>query len=300
MIKELAEKSNTGFDWIDITDPGQQELEGIAEKYKLHASSVNDCLQPGHLPKYEEFKSYTFIILRVYFPDKNKEADTVQEITNKIAIFFSKDFIITIHRKPWHPIDRVNTDLVSAGDCKGTLHVLNELLKNALHSYDAPGAELTQSIDYYEQQVFLRDRKVPILRGLYFIKRRVDVIRRLLFLVYDVVDKIDPPETTNAYTRDIRDLYVKQKSLYDSLSENANHLLNIYFNISSQKTNETMRILTIFSVFFMPLTFIVGVYGMNFKYMPELEWHYGYPAAMILMVVVIVAIYIWFKRKNWL
>jgi len=77
-------------------------------------------------------------------------------------------------------------------------------------------------------------------------------------------------------------------------------LLNVYFSASSQRTNDTMRILTIFSVFFMPLTFIVGIYGMNFKFMPELEWKKGYPAVMILMGIITLLIYIWFKRKKWL
>jgi magnesium transporter len=84
------------------------------------------------------------------------------------------------------------------------------------------------------------------------------------------------------------------------MSENANHLLNIYFNISSQRTNETMRVLTIFSVFFMPLTFIVGIYGMNFHNMPELGWKWGYPLTLATMAVVTIIIYLWFRRKKWL
>lgn len=300
MIKQLADKSNCGYDWVDVTDPEQGELQQLAEQYGLHAASVNDCLQPGHLPKYEQFKGHMFIILRIYFPDKNPEADTVQEITNKIAIFISERFIITIHRKPWAPSEYIYSELVNTGECRNTNHVLNEIAKFCLHSYDEPGNDLTRELDYYEQQVFLTQHNVSILKGLYFIKRKLDVIRRMLFLTYDIIDKIDPAETSNAYTRDIRDLYVKQKSLFDTLSDSANHLLNIYFNISGQRTNDTMRILTIFSVFFMPLTFIVGVYGMNFQYMPELHWKYGYPTTMLAMLAVIIAIYLWFKRKKWL
>jgi magnesium transporter len=88
--------------------------------------------------------------------------------------------------------------------------------------------------------------------------------------------------------------------MFDALSDNIHQLLNIYFSASSQRTNETMRILTIFSVFFMPLTFIVGIYGMNFEFMPELGWKMGYPGVMGLMAVVTLLIYIWFKRKRWL
>lgn len=88
--------------------------------------------------------------------------------------------------------------------------------------------------------------------------------------------------------------------MFEVLSENMHQLLNVYFSASSQKTNDIIRVLTIFFVFFMPLTFIVGIYGMNFKFMPELNWVAGYPFAMRLMAVVTVLIYAWFRRKQWL
>ena len=302
MIRNLSEKNNSTYEWIDITAPEKNELRQIARQYGLHEASVNDCLQPGHLPKHERFKGYTFIILRIYYAENtnDSEADTVQELTNKIAIFIADHFIITIHRNQLPLVDHISEQYVCGGDCKYSSHVLNEIVKAGLHSYDKPILDLTESIEFYEKQVFLKSRNVSMLKGLYFVKRKLDVFKRLLLLTHDIIDKIDPKETSDAYSRDCRDLYVKQQSLFDSLSEQTNNLLNIYFNISSQRTNETMRVLTIFSVFFMPLTFIVGVYGMNFKYMPELNWEFGYPAALVLMVVVTVIVYLWFKKKKWM
>jgi len=300
MITDLTADISCAFRWIDVTDPTEQELQEIATRYSLHPASVSDCLQPGHLPKYEQFPGYTFIIQRVYNTDPNADADTVQELTGKIAMFVTQEFIITIHRKPWEPISAIRTEYISSGRCSSPFQVLNILIRTGLHSFDAPGKAITDSIDFYEMQVFLRKRKLPLLKGLYFMKRKLDVIRRLLLLTYDIVDRMDSHETANAYTRDVRDLYVRQKSLYDSMFETTNHLLNLYFNVSAQRTNETMRVLTIFSVFFMPLTFIAGVYGMNFHHMPELEWQYGYPMVMLLMVAVTILVFVWFKRKKWL
>lgn len=299
MTRAFTQGKECGYEWIDIVDPTREELEEVARKYSLHEASVNDCLQPGHLPKYEQFRNYTFIILRVY-AESALEADTVQEITNKIAIFINNNFIITIHRKPIALIDIVADDMMDEADCEGPYHIHTELVRSVLHSYDEPGSTLARNIEYYETKVFLAQRKVSMLRGIYFIKRKLDVIRRLLLLTHDIVDKVDQPATSNAYTRDVRDLFVKQKSLFDSLTENTNQLLTIYFNISSQRTNDIMKVLTVFSVFFMPLTFIVGIYGMNFRYMPELTWKYGYPVSMGLMAVIVVVIYIWFRRKKWL
>lgn len=299
MVKYLTEAKGLSYEWIDITDPQPEEMWEIARQYGLHEESVADCLQPGHLPKYEQFRNYTFIILRVYM-ELNADADTVRELTNKISVFINEKTIITIHRNPLSIIEHISAELLSEEECSRSHHVLTEIVKAALHSYDLPGDKLSQLIDYYETQVFLAKRKVTLLKGLYIIKRKLDVIRRLLLLTHDVVDKIDSANNSNAYSRDARDLYIKQRSLFESLSENANHLLNIYFNISAQRTNETMRVLTIFSVFFMPLTFIVGVYGMNFHYMPELSWKYGYPTSLALMALVIIVITIWFKRKKWM
>ncbi len=299
MIRNLTEGKNCNYKWIDVCAPQPEEMAVLAQDYNLHEASVNDCLQPGHLPKYEQLKQYTFIIVRVYF-ESSLEADTVQEITNKISIFINTHYIITIHRQPIALIDTIADEILNENTCKIPQHVLTEIVKAALHSYDEPGNSLTQSIEYYETKVFLTQRKTSMLKGLYFVKRKLDVIRRLLLLTYDIVDKIDPAGESNAYTRDVRDLYIKQKSLYDSLSENTNHILSIYFNISAQRTNEIVKVLTVFSVFFMPLTFIVGVYGMNFRHMPELEWRYGYPLSLASMAVVVIVIYIWFRRRKWL
>ena len=128
----------------------------------------------------------------------------------------------------------------------------------------------------------------------------MEVTRRILMLSHEIVDKMDVPGHSNTYTRDTRDLYVKLHNIYDTLFENMNHLVMVYFSISSQRTNEIVRVLTVFSVFFMPLTFIVGIYGMNFDFMPELRLKWGYPGVMILMGAITFGIYVWFKRRGWL
>lgn len=300
MVKNISGKDGCNFEWVDVYDPTEAELAEIAAKYQLHTSSVNDCLQVGHLPKYEQLKQYTFVIMRVYFPDTDLEADSVRELTNKIAIFVAPTYLITVHRKPWKQIEQIVEEHTASEACKTSIHLLGKIVMAGLRSFDEPGNKLTNALETYEKRIFLAERQLSILKGMYYTKRKMDVIRRLLLLTYEIVDFIDKQEVSNAFTRDIRDLYVKQKSLYDALSENLNHLLNIYFNVSSQRTNDTMRVLTIFSVFFMPLTFIVGIYGMNFKYMPELEWRSGYPAVLTLMAFITILIFAWFRKKRWL
>lgn len=300
MIRLLASKNKNGFDWVDLSAPNNDEIKQVAETYALHEASIKDCMQPDHLPKYELFDNYTFVILRVFAADHGHEADTIQELTNKVSIFFTENHLITVHRAEGDLIDLVKAKRIDTGRCNSTFHLLNSLIRESILTFEQPGIRLSESLDYYEERVFLRQRKSPILRGLYFVKRKIDVIRRLMLLSYEIIDNIDSKKRSDVYTRDLRDLYIRTQTLFDNLSENTAQLLSIYFSIASQRTNETMRVLTVFSVFFMPLTFIVGIYGMNFKFMPELSWPYGYPAVMLLMVGISVGIYFWFKRKGWL
>ena len=300
MIQLLASKEKNGFDWVDLSAPNDEEIREVAEKYRLHEASIKDCMQPDHLPKYELFEHYTFVIFRVLAESHAPEADTIQALTNKISIFFNDDYFIMVHRSEGKLIDRVKNKRIDTDACNTTLYLLNSMIREAILTFERPGFKLAESLDYYEERVFLRQRTSPILRGLYFVKRKIDVIRRIMLLSYEIVDNIDSESQSDAYTRDLRDLYIRTQTFFDNLSENTAQLLSVYFSLASQRTNEIMRVLTIFSVFFMPLTFVVGVYGMNFKHMPELAWYYGYPAVMLLMVGISIGIYFWFKRKGWL
>lgn len=301
MVQIIAEKKEHPFEWLDITDPDPKEVHEIAKKYNLHESSVNDCLQPDHLPKYETVGSDgdVFIIFRLHTADVVDQADTVRELTDKVSVFIKDDRIITIHKKPWPQVEKIRDEYIHSENCKSVYHILNEIVKTGLATYDDHAMRLTREIEFYETNMFLKNRKQSLLEGLYYLKRKVDVTRRILILTFEIVDKIDN-EPGNTYTRDTRDLYVKLHNIYDSLFENTNHLMTIYFSLSSQRTNEIIRVLTIFSVFFMPLTFIVGVYGMNFEFMPELKMRLGYPGVMVLMAIITGFIYYWFRKKDWL
>jgi len=298
MVNQLAEQKENGFTWLDVTKPEKDELAKLANEYNLHDALLQDFFQPDHLPKYERRKQYNFIIFRVHNGNDTLEEDSIQELTDKIAIFYADSFIITIHHGQYSFIKNIKS-LVDSGHCKEVPEALNEIILNCLGTYDHASTLLLKSADLYEETVFLRKKKGSLLKDLYHLKRKIDLLHRLLVLSQEIIDNIDNSDGDED-TRNMRDLYVKVLNVFGSLYENINQLLQIYFSTSSQKTNEIMRILTIFSVFFMPLTFIAGIYGMNFKYMPELDWKVGYPAVLLLMVAVTALIYFWFKRKDWL
>jgi magnesium transporter len=161
--------------------------------------------------------------------------------------------------------------------------------------------QLSDEIDFYESKLFLK-KNIPsnMIEGIYYLKNKTGLYKKLLLLSNEVVSSIRPEKEDRPALQDVRDLHTKLIMLYDQVQDDANNLLNIYLSLSARKTNDVMKILTIFSVFFMPLTFIVGIYGMNFRFMPELSYKWGYPLTVLGMIIMSVVIFVWFKRKKWL
>jgi magnesium transporter len=139
-----------------------------------------------------------------------------------------------------------------------------------------------------------------MLSELYQIKRKALMSKKLLLFSQEAISSVKLPSTKSDDLQDSRDLHVKLLNIYDQIHEDVSNLVNFYLSISAQKTNDVIKVLTIFSVFFMPLTFVVGIYGMNFEYMPELKMRYGYPILLGIMVLLSGGIYLWFRRKRWL
>jgi magnesium transporter len=298
MINPFKSKTENSFEWIDIVNPTNEELLAIGAKYKLDPSAIRDCMEPEHLPKYELFDDIHFIICRYYDADADKYADSIQELTRKLAIFFTKDLLITIHRKEFNRLTEVVEKYKDHNLC---INVVCKIIKASLESYEAPVNKLDMDIDFYESRIFLKKRIPDLLKNLYVIKRKMYVMRKLNNITKDIIEKVTSvPSKKNPVLQDLKDSYVRTDTMIEEAYDSIHSLLNIYISLSSQRTNEVMRTLTVFTAFFLPLTFIVGVYGMNFHFMPELDKTWGYPAVLGLMLGVTIAVYVWFKRKGWM
>lgn len=301
MITQVLSPDKHPFEWIDISDPGIEDFSALKEKYNLNAESIRDCLEIGHLPKIEEFDNYHFLIIRTTKAKLSDTSDSLIDITDRVSIFYGANFVITAHRNEIPFLENIKKMDVNSKTLSSSKHLINTLVSEALKTFETLVlGDLDAKLDEYEEIVFLHQRRKPFLKKLYYIKRQIDVIRSVLILYKDIVDYFHLPEYKNIYTQDLRDLFSRTNTLYRNIGENTAQLLSIYFNIESNHTNEIMRTLTIISVFFMPMTFIVGVYGMNFDIMPELHWKYGYPLIMASMMILSLLIYLWFKRKKWL
>jgi magnesium transporter len=308
-IRTTINSSDPPFAWLDVVEPTRAELTDIARGYGLHQMSVEDSLEPEHLPKYERIGSTTFIIVRAMDAEAPTDCSTVHEMTRKVAIFYGADFLITIHRteQPFLTVlkEKYESGAIPVGAAerrKGFMpRLLIELINGAIATYEKPLEKSESAIDAFEATVFGDAEFGGTLHGIYLVKRRVTQMRRMLSHTLDAVQKLVPgSEPTAPLYQDIRENAQSMHSYADELLEEVNSLLSIQLALASHRTNEVVRVLTVFSVFFLPLTFIVGIYGMNFKFMPELSERWGYPAVMAAMGLVTLIIYVWFRRRGWL
>lgn len=285
--------------WIDIQSPSATDLEQFAISHNIDQQNLKDCLEPDHLPKFEDTDPLKFLILRVILGNK-KEDHTVQEISSKLALFYDENIIISVHRLPLDFLEDLITRYVQTHKINKPKDIAIKLIKGTLRSFERFQIELNQQIDLIEDTIFTKIRKANLLQNLYFLKRQSNIGKKLLLLTREVLTGIQGHHKPSADLQDAHDLHTKVELFYDQLNDDVNNLLNIYISVSSQKTNDVMKVLTVFSAFFLPLTFLVGVYGMNFKQMPELDAAWGYPGIWTLMIGTVIFIYYWFRKKQWL
>ena len=295
--------SKSGFKWLDVVQPTTEELERLAETHGLHATAVKDCLDPEHLPKFERYGELTFIIMRAFDEVSDPKAETIQQITRKIAVFFTDKYFITIHRVDQAFFARLREEHIQRAKGREVRlsYVLTDLVNAVVSTYEKPLEEAEHTIEQFEDSLFDSKRDNPPLQQIHVLKRRVNLMKRLLWQTMGVIHKMKPPFERNApLFQDASENAESYHFYADELLEEVNNLLSIHLSMASHKTNEVMRVLTVFSAFFLPLTFIVGIYGMNFEIMPELKSRFGYPAVMLLMLGVSTVIFVWFRRRGWL
>ena len=291
--------ANNAFTWLDITAPSMEDLIEISKRYNLSNHHIDDCLEPDHLPKFEEGDDFNFIILRRVV-SKDAEGNTVQDLTTKIAIFYNEKTIVTIHRLPHADIQEVCEQLMKTGKITSVNQLLLKVIAKVQQRYTEFSAHLNGQIEAFETGLFIRKTALASIESLYMLKRRTGLCRKLLLLTGEVVSAVRHRQKKSNELQDIGDNQVKLQLFYDQLSEDSQNLVSTYMSYSAQKTNEVMKVLTLFSAYFLPLTFIVGIYGMNFDIMPELRYQYGYPIIMGLMLLIFLLIFFWFKRRKWL
>jgi magnesium transporter len=306
MLRTVFRSTTPAFTWLDLVEPSRADLDEIARTYGLTASAVADCLDPEHLPKFERFNGTTFAILRAHDELAGPGADCVQSFTRKVAIFWAPEFFITIHRKDQSYLTAVMQRWEQRRGVPDETHplwaiLLADLTNGAVQTYEAPLVDAEMRVDTFEAQLLGTHDVAEVVRELYQVKRRVTLAKRLLWRTLTVVTHYPlPGERSGSLMQDLRENTESMHFYADELLEDVVNLLHMQLSLAAHRTNEVIQVLTVFSAFFLPLTFIVGVYGMNFQYMPELTQRRGYPAVWAVMALMCLGIAMWFRRRGWL
>jgi len=283
------------FKWIDLISPSTEQIEKITKAHNLDFFLVSDSLEPGHLPKIEQFEEFTFIILRAYSAKKEVNVTTVQELSDKVAFFIKKDTLITVHRPDFPFLTNIKDSL----EPTVTLHQhIIHIFSHIVDSYTEPASWQSSLIDEMESIIFLKDLKKISLEELYYQKTETRISKKLLLLTQNVLNQYRIPVENQTALQDVKDSVIKLILEYEEALEDASNIMNTYLSVAAQKSNDVMKLLTIYSAFFLPLSFIAGFYGMNFAYMPELQWKYGYAFVITIMAAFAIFLILWFKKKR--
>lgn len=293
---------NQQIKWFNILNPSPAELEEIATQYNFLRLTIEDSLEPGHLPKFESDENISFLLIRFFDKENLHQKNIVREFSHKISLYYGKDFIITVHQKDTSIIDQIFKKYINKTEPQKVTRkgIIYQIIAETLQTFEAPAEEMDEEINALEELIFNNNLGHLNLKTLYHLKREAAACKKILDYTLEALKEYSLSNNKTSTLQDLKEDCIKMLHLHTQIVEDVQNLLSIYLSLNSQKSNEIMKTLTIFSAFFLPLTFIVGVYGMNFMYMPELNYKWGYPICMLSMLAIVIIIYLWFKRKKYL
>lgn len=293
---------NDCFKWYNLENPDEATISEYLTKFSLNSFTVQDAMEAGHLPKFEHQDDFDFVLIRFYGKEPRGYANIIREFSHKIGIFIGDDFVITISQRPVPFWEEIKKELESDKHKDKLIpkQLFYKIFKKTLHTYSQPAIKISQEIDVYENALFTRQNSKLDLKKLYKLKRESSTCSKILILTRDVLNEYKSYVKSVSSFKDLQDHNVKLLHLHNQNTDDLHNLFTLTLSMSDMRANEIMKILTIFSAFFLPLSFIAGLYGMNFQFMPELTYKWGYFVVLGVMLIIVIVIYSWFKRKKFL
>jgi magnesium transporter len=294
--------------WVNVSGLGDiPTVERVGANFGLHPLALEDVVHLGQRPKTEEYDDHRFIVMQLIHTATGFDAE-------QISLFFGKGFVITFQERPEDVFEPVRERL-RKGRTRirgmGADYLTYALIDAVVDQYFPILETFGERLEDLEEE--LVDRPDPdTLHLIYRAKRELLVLRRAAWPQREVINALERDDSglvapeTKVFLRDAYDHCVQTLDILESYRELAGGMVDVYLSSLSNRMNEVMKVLTIMATIFIPLTFIAGIYGMNFDpeashwNMPELDWAYGYPMALGVMAVIGLAMVIWFRRKRWL
>ncbi|WP_456279132.1 magnesium/cobalt transporter CorA [Bacillus sp. AK128] len=290
--------SNNQWMWLDLTDPTDEEIKILSNVFAFHPLAIEDCINHTiQRPKLDYFHDHSFFIVHALKEDLRKD---------ELSIFIGENYIVSFHYSDLQEVNQVWNRLIATSNISDWDHyyIFHQLLDKVVDNYFPILYQLEDSLDVLGEKK-RQDKNEKQLDLLFEIKSKLISVRHTINpmrdLLYRVLNSqhLDRITERKEYFSDIYDHLLKLSEMVDSNREMTNDLRDSYLSVTAHHQNQIMQTLTVITTIFMPLTFIAGIYGMNFENMPELRWDAGYFMVLGTMAIIGFSMYLWFKRRGW-
>ncbi len=298
-------KGNKRTTWINVDGVHDVNvIEKIGKHFGVHPLVLEDIANTEQRPKVEDFEDYLFIVARMFY-NGQKEGEVESE---QISFILGKDFVISFQENEGDIFDSVRKRI---RDGKGSMrkmgpdYLLYALLDAIVDNYFVILEGAGERVEDLEEALTLNPSN-KTLQDIHRMKRDMIYLRKGIWPLREVINTLTRNESklikkgTMRYLRDVYDHTIQVIDTIETYRDILSGMVDLYLSSISNKMNEVMKVLTIIATIFIPLTFITGLYGMNFQYMPELGWVHGYPFALGIMLLVALVMFVYFKRRKWI
>ena len=291
--------------WINVDGVHDAAiLERFGECFGLHRLVMEDIMNTDQRPKLEDYGEYLYIVLKMLLAGRNGEIQTEQ-----VSIVLGANFVLSFQEGLEGDVFNIIRDRIRSGKGRirktGPDYLAYSLIDAIVDNYFVILEKLGDRIELLETEL-IENPTQKTVHKIYQLKRELIFLHNAVWPLREVVSSLGKQEsslvreTTVPYVRDVYDHVIHVIDSIDIYREMISGMLDMYLSSVSNRLNEVMKVLTVIATIFMPLTFVAGLYGMNFKDMPELDWRYGYPAVLAIMAVIAGIMLYYFKRKKWL
>jgi len=291
--------------WININGIHDNSvIEDVGRIFGIHPLILEDVMNTDQRPKTEDFEKYIFIVLKMLsFDEKEKEIRSEQ-----VSLIVGPNFVISLQEREGDVFDYVRERLRKGkGRIRksGNDYLAYSLIDAIVDHYFIILEKIGEYIEDLEEDV-LNNPSPETTKVLHKLKKEMIILRKSVWPLRELLNSLQRSESpmisksTNVYLRDVYDHTIQIIDTIENYRDMSAGLVDLYLSSISNRMNEVMKVLTIIATIFIPLTFIVGVYGMNFEYMPEIHWTWSYFVVWMIMIAVGVSMFIYFRRKKWL
>ena len=288
--------------WIDVVGLEPDTVRAIGDRLDVHSLVLEDMLNTRARPKFDPFEDYVYLSLKAI----DIEEPGLRLQSEQVSIIFGRGVVVSLQEAPGDVLEPVRERIRRDSRIRqlGADYLAYALMDVVVDGYYSVLERLDERGEFLEEEV-LAHPTPETLRQVHDLKRSMVGFRHALWPLRELVLRVEREGTPLIdpsiliFYRDIYDHTVQMIETVESLRDVVAGMLDIYLSSVSYRLNEIIKVLTLFSTIFMPLTFIVGVYGMNFRYLPELEYRWFYPALWALMLGISVTMLLYFRRRRW-